>query len=67
MGVSVSYCCSTKHLKSQWLKSNDLFFFHVSKGGYDRPSAGLFGDIHAVALGDPLGSLFAKLVVVQTT
>lgn len=43
------------------------YFFHVSKGGYDRPSAGLFGDIHAVALGDPLGSLFAKLVVVQTT
>lgn len=36
------------------------------KGKCDRPTSGLFGDIHAVALGvQLLGSLFTLLVVEQ--
>lgn len=49
--------------QSQWLKSSNIIF-RASKGRCDRPLAGLFGDIHATALGDQLGSLFTQLVVV---
>lgn len=36
------------------------------KGKSDRPTSGLFGDTHAMALGVQLGSLFTLLVVEQT-